>query len=124
MLIIQTILSPALNPSRILSLLPAPRFCAVKLEIPFARVVNDVMTRLFNLTAAEYPAIVPAPNSLITLWIMILPIEIKLCCKILGIAIFQSFTSMINEKTGHLCRTFIFDNLKNTTITARTALMP
>lgn len=103
MLIIQTILSPALNPSRILSLLPAPRFCAVKLEIPFARVVNDVMTRLFNLTAAEYPAIVPAPNSLITLWIMILPIEIKLCCKILGIAIFKSFTSMINEKTGHLC---------------------
>ena len=82
------------------------------------------MTRLFNLTAAEYPAIVPAPNSLITLWIMILPIEIKLCCKILGIAIFKSFTSMINEKTGHLCWTFIFDNLKNTTITARTALMP
>ena len=31
---------------------------------------------------------------------------------------------VINEKTGHLCRTFIFDNLKNTTITARTALMP
>ena len=28
------------------------------------------------------------------------PIDIHDCCKILGIAIFKSFTSMINEKTG------------------------
>ena len=37
------------------------------MEIPFPRVVSDVITRLFSFTAAEYPAMTLGPNPLITL---------------------------------------------------------
>lgn len=45
---------------------PAPIFCAVKLDTPFARVVREVITRLFSFTEAEYPAITLEPKVLIT----------------------------------------------------------
>ena len=81
-----TSFSPARKPDLIRSYFAAPRFCAVKFEMPLPSVVKDVITMLFSLTAAEYPAMTAAPKPLITLWITILPTEIKLYCKMLGTA--------------------------------------
>ena len=44
---------PAWKPDLMRSNLPAPIFCAVKFDIPLPIVVNDVITRLLSLTAAE-----------------------------------------------------------------------
>ena len=49
----QTNFSPARKPALMRSYFAAPRFCAVKLEIPFPSVVREVMTMLFSLTEAE-----------------------------------------------------------------------
>lgn len=62
----QMILSPALKPSRIRSFFFAPRFCEVKVVIPLPIVVNEVITRLFSLIPALYPAITAGPQRLIT----------------------------------------------------------
>lgn len=87
--------TPALKPALTRSNFAAPIFWEAKLETPFASVVNDVITRLLSLTPAEYPAITPVPNPLMTFWITILPIDMKLCCKILGIAIIMNCTKML-----------------------------
>ena len=63
---IHTIFVPAQYPLFTLSHLPAPMFCAVKLDTPLPSVVNDVITRLFSLTPDEYPAITAVPNVFIT----------------------------------------------------------
>ena len=44
---------PARKPLRMRSGFCAPRFCAVKFEMPLPSVTSDVMTRLFSLTDAE-----------------------------------------------------------------------
>lgn len=87
-----TSFTPALKPALTRSNFAAPIFWEAKLETPFASVVNDVITRLLSLTPAEYPAITLVPNPLMTFWITILPIDMKLCCKILGIAIIMNCT--------------------------------
>ena len=78
--------------------MPAPIFWAVKFDTPFPSVVNEVMTRLLSLTAAEYPAATLIPKLLITLWIKIFPTEIKDCCRMLGMAMTASFLSSVKEK--------------------------
>ena len=92
--------------------------------MPLPMVVNDVITKLFNFTAAEYPAITGAPNPLITLWIKIFPMEIKLCCKILGMAMIKIFlkSSMSNSAgfSGH----GIVRSLNHTVNTAMPQLIP
>ena len=96
----------------------------MKFDIPFPSVVNDVITRLFNLTAAEYPAITPGPKLFIMLWITIFPNDMKLCCKMLGTAITTSFLNIGKENTAGLSVAFIFEILLNTTIIASSALTP
>ena len=49
--------------------MPAPRFCAVKLETPLPSVVSEVITRVLSLTEAEYPAMGAVPKPLLTLCI-------------------------------------------------------
>ena len=50
---IHTSFSPALKPLRTRSILLAPMFCAVKLDMPLPSVVSEVITRLLSLTDAE-----------------------------------------------------------------------
>ena len=54
--------------------------------MPLPSVVREEMSTLFSLVAAAKPAITLAPKELTTLWMMILPTETKLCCKMLGMA--------------------------------------
>ena len=58
---ISAILTPALYPFLTRSMAPAPTFWAVKLDRPFPRVVKEVMVKVFNFTAAEYPAMTEEP---------------------------------------------------------------
>ena len=95
-----TIFSPAFHPSRTRSFRCAPMFWAVKLETPLPRVVKEVTTRLFSLTEAEYPAMVPAPKPLMTPWMIMFPTEIKLCCSVLGTAIRTMRRSRKEDQTG------------------------
>ena len=81
------ILIPAPNPFFTRSILPPPRFWAVKLDTPFPIVVKQVIVKVLSLIAAEYPAMTEEPKELTRLWIKIFPTEIKLCCRILGTAI-------------------------------------
>lgn len=61
----QTRPTPERHPSFILEIFPAPKFCAVKFEIPFPIVPSEVITRLLSFIDAEYPAITAEPKELI-----------------------------------------------------------
>ena len=54
-------ITEAIKPLGILSFFPAPIFCAVKFDIPLPQVVKLVIVNVFNLIAAEYPAITEEP---------------------------------------------------------------
>ena len=116
--------SPARKPARMRPIFPAPKFWAEKLEMPLPRVVSDVMTRLFSLTAAEYPAITAEPKELITPWMMMLPTEIKLCCKILGTATTEIFPNSFQENSLGFSSVSILSKRLNTKIMARMQLTP
>ena len=119
-----TIFIPARKHSLIRPYLRAPRFCAEKLEIPLPIVVNDVMTRLFSFTAAEYPAMTEEPKLLMMPWIKMFPTEIKLCCKMLGMATSMIFFKSAHSKSGGFFWTWIFPNLIHIVRTARIQLIP
>ena len=80
------------------------------------------MTRLLSFTPAEYPAMTPEPNVLITPCKMILPTEMKLCCKTLGIAIRKIRCKILPEKTGAFSAPSTLDSRRKTTVTASTQL--
>ncbi len=122
--IIHTIFQPALNPCLTRSNLFAPIFCEVKFDMPFPMVVREVITRLFSLMAAEYPAITLGPNPLITPCNTILPMEIKLCCKILGMATTAIFPSSCQENNAILSSVTMPRSLFSTTATANRQLIP
>ena len=73
-------------------------FCAVKLEIPFPSVVKLVIVKVFSLIAAEYPAMTEEPKELISPCTKIFPMDTKLCCRMLGIAIRAIRFSISMEK--------------------------
>lgn len=99
-------------------------FCAAKLEMPLPKVVNEVMTRLFSLTEAEYPANTLEPKPLMTPWMTMLPMEMKLCCKMLGTATAAMRLSSGQEKRAAFSAVSIFLNRRSTKIRARTQLTP
>ena len=88
------------------------------------RVVKEVMTRLFSLMEAEYPAITPEPKPLMMPWIMMLPTEMKLCCKMLGMAMMAIFFRMGKEKNSPLPSWGMVASRRNTKISASTQLTP
>lgn len=92
--------------------------------MPFPMVVKDVMTRLFSLTAAEYPAATLTPKLLIQPWIIIFPTEIKDCCKMLGTAIAAVFLNKSNENNKIRPSVLILDRRFNTMIRDKTQLAP
>ena len=104
--------------------MPAPRFCAVKLETPLPSVVSEVITRLLSLTEAEYPAMVAVPKPLMTLRITILPTEMKLCCRMLGMATVAILPSSRHENTGAFSGVSNRRNRRRTNIIASTQLPP
>ena len=85
--------------------------------------VKYVMSMLCSLTAGEYPAITPVPNPLITPWIIILPTEIKLCCKTLGIATTAKDFRIWRENSDRFSLVSIFFSLRNTNAIASTQLI-
>lgn len=95
---VHTILRPALYPCRMRSVFLVPMFWATKLDIPFPSVVKDVITRLFNVTDTEYPTMVPVSYPLIMPWITIFPMGMKLCWRMLGMAITEMSLSRLYEK--------------------------
>ena len=65
-----------------------------------------------------------APNPLITPWIMMLPTEIKLCWRMLGMAIIRIFfRSRGSNSAGFPCAS-IFASRRHMAITARIQLIP
>ena len=66
-------------------------------KMPLPSVVREEMSTLFSLVAAAKPAITLAPKELTTLWMMILPTETKLCCKMLGMATTAIWPSIFQE---------------------------
>ena len=94
------------------------------METPFPIVVKQVITRLFSLMAAEYPAMTAGPKPLIRPWMMILPTEIKLCCKMLGMAMTTIRFSRPPSNSGAFSPAQTFSSLRTTTMTASTQLMP
>ena len=88
---------PVRRPLRTRSSFPAPRFCAVKLETPLPSVVKQVRLNVLSLTAAEYPAITDEPKPLTSHWMKMLPTEMKLCCRMLGMATLAICISMRRE---------------------------
>ena len=92
--------------------------------MPFPSVVSEVMTRLLSLIAAEYPAITLDPKVLITPCMTMFPTEMKLCCKILGMAMTAIFLSMLQENIAAFWWVSIFFKRLNTKITARIQLTP
>ena len=64
------------------------------------------------------------PKLLITLWTRILPTEIKLCCKTLGMAMTTNLASSRPENSAVFSSLGICFRRRNTTLTARTQLMP
>ena len=59
---IQASIVPARNPFRTRSIFAAPIFWAEKLDSAFPNVEKDVIVNVFNLIAAEYPAITADPK--------------------------------------------------------------
>ena len=81
-----------------------------------------MVTRLFSLIAAAYPAVTPTPQRLITLWIMMLPMEMKLCCKMLGTAMAAMLPNSLPEKMGIFPATGMPARRRATAVTAKTQL--
>ena len=77
---------PAFSPSLILSVFPAPKFWAVKFDMPLPIVVKLVITRLFSFIPPAYPAMTPGPKLFIVLCINMFPTDTKLCWRVVGTA--------------------------------------
>lgn len=122
---IQASIVPARNPFRTRSIFAAPIFWAEKLDSAFPNVEKDVIVNVFNLIAAEYPAITADPKEFTRLWIKIFPTETKLCCKMLGTAIFAIRRSMDFEYSITFpCPVGSFATRLNSVITARMPAIP
>ena len=65
-----------------------------------------------------------APKLLMTLWMMMLPTEMKLCCRMLGTAMTAKRPRWLHEKTATFPDVGIFANRRNTTTSASTQLTP
>ena len=115
---------PAFSPSFILSIFPAPRFWAVKLDIPLPMVVKLVITRLFSFIPPAYPAITPGPKLLIVLCIKMFPTDTKLCCSVEGMATDKKSFKRGKEKKGALLYPSTSLSLFATTTSANTHDIP
>ena len=65
-----------------------------------------------------------APKLLMTLWMMMLPTEIKLCCKMLGMAMTANRPKWFHEKIFTFPSVGIFAKRRKTTTSASTQLIP
>ena len=89
--------------------------------MPLEKVTREDTANPFNFIAPKNPAITLSSKVLTTPCIIMFPIEMKLCCNILGTAIIARLFNKLSEKTGKRFPSPIFFKR---TITARTARIP